>query len=119
MTGHPVLDTILALAAALASLWGLYTGGRKALADARATKTPATPYEALAARVTALETADADKGKEISRLRRQVRRLAGALAEEVTHILDWIDRGAEPPPPAREISALRQIIRDLDRDTPS
>ena len=117
MTGNATLDGIIAALGALATAWGLWAGGRKALADARALKMPpATPYEALAARVTALEASDTEKGKEISRLRSQVHRLAGVLSREVVLILDWIDNGSAPPPPDRETRIVKDVINDLEKD---
>lgn len=116
MTGSAAIDGALAFVTAVVGAWALYAGGRKALADARAIKTPVAPYEALAQRVTDLEAADAAKGVELNRLRKQVRRLAGALSREVAHVLDWIDSGAPPPPPEREVLALRELIEDINAD---
>ena len=117
MTGNATLDGIIAALGALATAWGLWAGGRKALADAGALKMPpATPYEALAARVTALESADAEKGQEISRLRSPVRRLAGVLTRERQAAPNSHDDGAEPPPPDREVERIRSVIHDINRD---
>ena len=117
MTGSAFLDALLGALGALAAAWGVYAGGRKALADARALKEPPpTPYEALAGRVTALEASDAEKGREISRLRRQVRRLAGVMTSEVAHLVTWIHDGSNPPPPDKELAVINGVIRDIETD---
>lgn len=117
MTGNTTIDAIVALIGAIAATWGVIAGGRKALADARALKDPpATPYEALAQRVADLEVSDMNKGREISRLRAKVDRLTGVLSREVVLILDWVDRGAAPPPPDEEARVVRGVISDLDRE---
>lgn len=118
MTGNATLDAIIAVIGALATAWGLWAGGRKALADARALKAPpVTPYEALAQRVADLEVSDAKKGKEISRLRGQVDRLYGVLSREVVLILNWIDSGSSPPPPDRETRVVKEVIDELSKET--
>lgn len=117
MTGVAVLDWILGSVTALLGAYGVWAGGRKALADARATKKPPpTPYEALANRVSVLETSDAEKSWELSRLRSQVRRLAGVLTREVQAVLNWHDDGANPPPPDVEVERIRSVIRDISHD---
>lgn len=50
---------------------------------------------------------------EIRSLRSSLQRIAGAMAREMTHILDWIDRGAHPPPPAREARIVREALADI------
>lgn len=116
MTGVAVLDWAIGSLVAIVGAYGVWAGGRKALADARATKTPATAYEALERRVIALETADAEKSWELSRLRSQVRRLAGVLTREVQAVLNWHDDGANPPPPDVEVERIRSVIRDISHD---
>jgi len=116
MTGVALLDWAIGSLVALTGAFGVWAGARKTLADARATKQPATAYEALERRVIALETADADKGHEISRLRNQVRRLAGVLTREVQAVLNWHDEGAHPPPPDVEVDRIRSVIRDIAHD---
>lgn len=117
MTGYPIVDGILAAVTALLGAYGVWAGGRKALADARALKAPPpTPYEALANRVSALETSDAEKGRELSRLRQQLRRLAGVMTREVAAVVRWHDDGQHHPPPDREVTVIRAVIRELEHD---
>lgn len=116
MTGFALVDWGIGAIVALAGALGLFAGARKTLADARATRNPTTPYEALERRVMNLEESDADKGRELSRLRTQFRRLAGALTNEVAVILRWMEDGSPPPPPDREARIIRALIRDIDND---
>lgn len=117
MTGIPAIDAFIGVLGAIATAFSMFWGGRKLMAESKALKSPPpTPYEALAARVTDLEASDQVKGKELTRLRGQVRRLAGVMSREVVIILDWIDGGAMPPPPARESRVVRELIRDIDSD---
>ncbi|SJN26858.1 hypothetical protein FM125_06415 [Micrococcus lylae] len=116
----------LATLAGLVLIWKVVAEGVKAWRDARQIGRPATPYEALAARVVALEKADAEKSDRIDgledkvgALKASVRRLAGVLIREVAHVLAWIDRGAKPPRPDQEIKVIRELIADLtDPDHP-
>lgn len=117
MTGYPVLDGILAVLTAVLGLYGVYAGGKKSLADARAlTAPPPTPYEVLADRLTALEVSDAKKDTELRTLRAQVRRLAGVITGEVRALVIWHDKGGPPPPPADELEHVRQVITELEND---
>lgn len=116
MTGIDLLDWAVGALVALAGAFGVWAGARKTLADARATKQPATAYEALERRVIALETSDAEKSWELSRLRSQVRRLAGVLTREVRTVLDWVDAGTAPPPPDSEVDRIRNVIHDIQTD---
>lgn len=113
MTGAPLVDWIIGAVAAVAGIFGVFAGGRKALADARSLKTPATPYEALANRVTKLEESDAEKSVELSVLRAQVRRLAGVLTREVHTLITWHESGSKPPPPDREVTVIKDVIHEL------
>lgn len=116
MTGVALVDWIVGIIVALAGAGGVWAGARKTLADARATKQPATAYEALERRVIALESADAEKSWELSRLRSQVRRLAGILTREVQTVLNWHDDGAHPPPPEVEVDRIRSVIHEINHD---
>ena len=127
LTGVPAeIAPPLATLAGLVVLWKIIAEGVKAWRDARQIGKPATPYEALAARVVALEKADAEKSDRIDgledkvgALKASVRRLAGVLIREVAHVLAWIDRGAKPPRPDQEIQVIRELIADLtDPDHP-
>ena len=127
LTGVPAeLAPPLATLAGLVVLWKIIAEGVKAWRDARQIGKPDTPYEALAARVVALEKADAEKSDRIDgledkvgALKASVRRLAGVLIREVAHVLAWIDRGAKPPRPDQEIKVIRELIADLtDPDHP-
>lgn len=99
MTGVAVLDWILAAIVALAGAWGTWAAGRKALADARATKktpAPAPPsWPEMWQRMDAQET-------ETRRLREDVDRLRaneGRLIMWVQTLHRGIDEGAIPPLP--------------------
>lgn len=117
MTGIPAIDAFIGVLGALATAFSMFWGGRKLMAESRALKSPPpTPYEALAARVTHLEDADASKGREIARLRGEVRSLRGWLGNEVRFIIEWIDRGAPPPPPEREVQRLKELIQKMSTE---
>lgn len=117
MTGYPLLDGILAALTALLGAYGVYAGGKKSLADARALKAPPpTPYEALADRLTALEVSDAKKDQELSRLRTEVRRLRRFITGEVRALVIWHERGHPPPPPEHELEHARAVIAELEKD---
>ena len=127
LTGVPEeIAPPLATLAGLVVIWKIVAEGVKAWRDARQIGKPATPYEALAARVVALENDAADKSDRItsleerlSLLRGSVRRLGGVLMREVAAVLAWIDRGAKPPRPEQEIKVIRELIEDLtDPDHP-
>lgn len=121
LTGVPAeLAPPLATLAGLVVLWKIVAEGVKAWRDARQIGKPSTPYEALAARVVALEDDAAEKARRIDglegkvgALKASVRRLAGVLIREVAHVLAWIDRGAKPPRPEQEIQVIRELIADL------
>ena len=117
MAPTEIITWIIGSAVAIVGIYATIVGAQKALTDARAVRRPHTAYEALDARVRHLEAADEAKGREIQRLRTHVRRLAGVLGREVTMILDWIDAGSPPPPPTRETQVVRDLIRDIARDT--
>ena len=82
--------------------------------------TTASPYEALAARVVALERADAEKAEQIAALhsaREDDRRTMRALVDDrdaLVHYLavlrDWIRDGAAPPAPPVP-KHLRDVLR--------
>lgn len=127
LTGVPPgLVPIIAIVAALVALWKIAGEGIKSWRDARQVGRPQTPYEALAARVVALEKADTEKSgridgleDKVGALKASVRRLAGVLIREVAQVLSWIDRGAKPPRPEQEIKVIRELIADLsDPDNP-
>ena len=128
LTGVPAeLTPIVATIAVTVALWKIIGEGIKAWRDARQIGKPTTPYEALAARVVALEddaTATAterrkdarridDLEDQVGALKASVRRLAGVLLREVAAVLTWIDSGAKPPRPDQEITVIRQLIADL------
>ena len=121
LTGVPAeLTPVLATIAVTVALWKIVGEGIKAWRDARQIGKPTTPYEALAARVVALEDDATEKGNRIDELetkvgalKASVRRLAGVLLREVAAVLTWIDRGAKPPRPDQEITVIRQLIADL------
>ena len=92
--------------------------------------TTASPYEALAVRVVALEKADAEKGKEIASLhkareddRRTIRALVDdrdALVHYLAVLRNWIRDGATPPAPPVP-TYLRDVLRwswEPDHPTP-
>ena len=121
LTGVPAeLTPVLATIAVTVALWKIVGEGIKAWRDARQIGKPTTPYEALAARVVALEDDATEKGNRIDELetkvgalKASVRRLAGVLMREVAAVLAWIDGGAKPPRPDQEITVIRQLIADL------
>ena len=121
LTGVPAeLTPVVATIAVTVALWKIVGEGIKAWRDARQIGKPTTPYEALAARVVALEDDATEKGNRIDELetkvgalKASVRRLAGVLLREVAAVLAWIDRGAKPPRPDQEITVIRQLIADL------
>lgn len=49
-------------------------------------------------------------------LRAQLRRVAAVMVREVAAVLDWVDAGASPPPPSRDMAVIRDVIQQLDRD---
>lgn len=81
-----------------------------------------SPYDKLAERVVALETADEEKSKRIARLERELRVVTSDL-EIVTDALwqqaQWIAGGAQPPPPTISPSALDVIHRRRSEPLPS
>ena len=121
LTGVPAeLTPVVATIAVTVALWKIVGEGIKAWRDARQIGKPTTPYEALAARVVALEDDATEKGNRIDELetkvgalKASVRRLAGVLLREVAAVLAWIDRGAKSPRPDQEITVIRQLIADL------
>lgn len=100
MTGVAVLDWIIGAAVALAGAWGTWAMGRKALADARATRrsrdAPAPPsWPEMWQRMDAQE-------EETRRLRVDVDRLRaneGRLISWVSTLHRGIDNGTIPPLP--------------------
>ena len=92
--------------------------------------TTASPYEALAVRVVALEKADAEKAEQIAALhkareddRRTIRALVDdrdALVHYLAVLRDWIRDGASPPAPPVP-THLRDVLRwtwEPDHPTP-
>lgn len=113
----PIIGVPLAVLVSLGGLYAVIAGGLKARREARALgQPPPTPYEALAARVVALEQADSAKTARLDILDRSVRRLAGVLTREVAAVLTWIAGGSRPPAPDAEIAVIRAVITDLEGD---
>lgn len=99
------------LVVAFLSLVGVALGGiatYRSSVRAKEIEAEATPYEALARRLTELETADQSKGRRISRLERRFRIVADALAEQHR----WQLEGANPPPPRIPPLAIEIITRE-------
>lgn len=133
MTGYAIIDWAVGILASLGTLYGAYALGRKTLAEARATADPRTPYEALAARIVALEASDAEKGMRLAQvqaentyLMAQLDRLndrvglveddRSALADAVSAHIAWEDAGRPDPPGAPTIAEeIRAILARLHR----
>lgn len=64
-------------------------------------------------RASATEQLASDQAREIRSLRASLQRIAGIMSREMTYILDWIDSGAQPPPPAREARIVREALADI------
>ena len=112
MTGIALLDWTLAALATLATAWGAWAAGRKALADARATRSrdaPAPPsWPEMWARMDAQE-------EETRRLRADVDRLReaeGRLVSWVAALHQGIDDGTIPPLPPLPDWLTRLLHRD-------
>lgn len=117
MTGVAFIDWVIGSIAALAGVFGVIAGGLKMTAEGRALRAePKTPYDALADRLKKLELSDAEKSKDISKLRSHVYRLAGVLTREVNTLVVWHEAGRNPPPPDKEVAVIRDIISEIQED---
>lgn len=70
-------------------------------------------------RADAAERAAHAQAGEIRSLRASLQRIAGIMSREMTYILDWIDSGAQPPPPAREARIVREALADIANADPT
>lgn len=116
MTGLSIIEWGAGVLLTVAGIWTAWWAGKKSKAEAEAVTEPRTPYEALADRVMYLEERDREKEHHITRLSRRLDSVTAALHGPVAHILDWIDQGAPPPPPADQIRRAREAIRDLHNE---
>lgn len=117
MTGIEFFDWLIGTVVALGGAFGVVAGGMKMVSEGRALRTtPKTPYDQLEARLVKVEESDEKKSKELSRLRSQVYRLAGVLTREVNTLIVWHETGRNPPPPDREVAAVRDVISEIQED---
>lgn len=111
--GTGLVEWAVGIILSIAGAWAAWAAGRKSMREAEAVADPRTPYDALADRVMYLEERDREKDALLSRLTWRINELTSTLHGPVAHILDWIDQGAPPPPPAEQIRLAREAIRDL------
>lgn len=131
-----MVSEIVAILGALGALIGGIAGGRHVLSQARQVQqqTQHAPdthsleimertmarLDAEVARLSAQR--DADRGRiqcledDGRRDRQSLREALHILTHPVAAILDWIDAGAQPPPPHESAASIRRRVNALDRD---
>lgn len=98
MTGETVTTVIVAIVGAAGVIYAAWRAGQAS---------EHTPYDALADRVVSLEVADRENRKRIARLETRENLLVAYLRR----LLDWVEAGAEPPPP----EPPEEILHVLER----
>lgn len=111
------IDALLKTFIALCSATALVLGAMKTYEMAKnLKKPPVTSYTELESRVVTLEKADAERSKEVSKLRNQVYRLSGVLTREVGTVVAWYRTGKLEPHPDREIRIINELITEIQED---
>lgn len=131
-----MVSEIVAVLGALGALVGGIAGGRHVLSQARQVQqqTQHAPdthsleimertmarLDAEVARLSAQRDADRVRIQSLEddgrRDRQSLREALHILTHPVAAILDWIDAGAQPPPPHESAASIRRRVNALDRD---
>lgn len=131
-----MVSEIVAVLGALGALIGGIAGGRHVLSQARQVQqqTQHAPdthsleimertmarLDAEVARLAAQREADRGRIQSLEddgrRDRQSLREALNILTNPVAAILDWIDAGAQPPPPHESAASIRRRVNALDRD---
>lgn len=131
-----MISEIVAVLGALGALVGGIAGGRHVMAQARKVQAD-TKSDPMARAVETMERTMARLDAEVARLsaqrdadrariqsleedgrrdRQSLREALHILTHPVAAILDWIDAGAQPPPPHESAASIRRRVNALDRD---
>lgn len=131
-----MIEQVLAVAGALVTVVGGIAGGRHVLSQARQVQqqTQHAPdthsleimertmarLDAEVARLSTQRDADRDRIQSLEddgrRDRQSLREALHILTHPVAAILDWIDAGAQPPPPHESAASIRRRVNALDRE---
>ena len=112
-------DTADAAAQAVEAIQRASAVEQRAAAVERRAATAEQRADTAEQRADAAERAAHTQAGEIRSLRASLQRIAGIMSREMTYILDWIDSGAQPPPPAREARIVREALADIATADPN